>query len=369
MRIDVDTSCPTCGAEVPDEAAFCRACGFAQPGNATRPAHTDVEPYDPRALPALLPTQPSRAGLFLTVGIVLLVLGTTVPVLVIRSVFFGPDDVVRGYFSALAARDADTAWAALDPEGVDRASNPLLSRLALRGEGYRPPTNFALTAMDVNGADAVATVRYDVAGQTQVEQVSVHRGRATNIFQRWHVRDGVHPLPLAVPFAGQFTVAGATIVVDGRGGTQPLAVFPGAYVLSLADNPLLQANPVTIVPGERAAPVTLTPQLKVSAQNDIARQVREWVDNCAKMTTREPPGCPFSAYSGYAEPVRWQVLGYPTLGFDIGSATEVRVTSTSPGSVRLTGAPSSYSSPSTDSFSVSGVASASNGSVVFTPDR
>src|SRR5690348_8595295 len=165
MRIDVATSCTSCGESITDGAPYCASCGHGQPNRA--PGTPDpVELVDPRAMPPLLPPQPSVTTLFLGVGLVVLVLIATVPVLVIRAVFFGPDDAVRGYFSALAARNADAAWAQLDPEGTARAGNPLLSGGALAGPGYQPPTNVTLTAVHTDGADAVASVTYTISGRT-----------------------------------------------------------------------------------------------------------------------------------------------------------------------------------------------------------
>ena len=366
MRIMVDTTCPTCGATVADDDAYCRSCGFSQPHAAPSTTSTALEPVDPRALPPLLPTQPSRAALFTALGIVLLLVGVSVPVLVIRAVFFGPDDVVRGYFNALAARRADAAWATLEMDGAARAGNPLLGGAALRDAGYLPPSNATIEKLTVDNADATALVRFEAGGSSQVVELRVHRGRARNVFERWHIENGLLPLELALPDAGQFRVGGA--LVDPRQlGSGGLSVFPGAYVVTLPDNPLLRADPVTVVAGlpPRTA---LQPQVQPSAQQEIERQVKAAIDKCAASTQRQPPNCPFAASSGFEEPVRWTVLAYPTLRTQLVEGGQVYVDSVNAGTVRITGGPGSYYSPSTYSYRISGPVAVNGEFITFTPD-
>ncbi|GAA5195750.1 hypothetical protein GCM10023322_63110 [Rugosimonospora acidiphila] len=365
MRIDVATTCVACGAEISGGAPYCPSCGTGQPD---QPAVSQdpVPLVDSRVTPPLLPTQPSTGNLILVTAIIVLVIVATVPVLVIRSVFFGPDDAVRGYFNALAARNADAAWAQLDPGGLKRASDPMLSDRAVTDTGYHPPTGFKLVKLKVDGADATASVRYTVDGQRQTEQVTLHRGRATNLFQRWHVKDGLLPLAVQVPAGASYQLGGSTMT--GADSAGQFAAFPGAYRLTLAHDPLLDASPVTVVAGQ-AQGGTLVPRVQSAAQDTIGKQVKAYVDKCATSTALTPQGCPFYASSYYAEPVHWQVLSYPTLRETINENGQVTVDSQAPGSVSITGGPDSFAPPETFSFSVSGTAAVSGDSVVFTPPQ
>jgi hypothetical protein len=365
MRTGVAVACPECGADVTGGAHYCTSCGAGQP---TRPAASPdrVELADPRVTPPLLPAQPSPTGVFIAVVIVVALLIVTVPVLVARAVFFGPDDTVRSYFGALAARDAQAALMQLD--NPDAAGNPLLSGASLAGAGYQPPTGFALTKLTVNGADAVATVRYTVGGRRMVDQVRVHRGRARNLFQRWYVRDGLRSLAVRVPPAASFQLGGATLRPGGSAEAEYEA-FPGAYVLALPQDQLLIAAPVTVVAGS-AEGGALAPAVRDSARAEIDRQVRAYVDRCAGSTSLEPEGCPFAGDSySFAEPVRWKVLSYPELQAALDENGQVIVSAQTRGTVRITGGSGSYALPTTYSYTVAGTVSEAGGTIAFTPQR
>jgi hypothetical protein len=362
MRIDVAVTCPACGGDVAGGAHYCAACGTGQPGRL--PASPDpVDMVDPRVTPPLLPTQPSATSLLIAVTLVVLLVIVTVPVLVMRTLFFGPDDAVRNYFSALAARDPDAALVQLEPNAG--RGNLMLTRAALAAPGYQPPAAFDLSNVTVKGADAVATVQYTVNGQRMTDQIKVHRGRATNLFQRWHVRDGLLPVSVRVPQAAHAQLGG--VVVDAG----EYDVFPGTYVLSLAPDPLLTAGPVTVVAGVADESGGLSLGLKDTARAAIDQQVRGYIDQCAKSTSLSPPaGCPFSYDSyGYYEPVRWKVLSYPELRETVDDNGQVTVSAQSPGTIRLTGGSGSYASPSTYTFTVAGTAAAAGGTVTFTPQQ
>jgi hypothetical protein len=366
MRIDVAAACPTCAATIADGAPYCPACGAGQPGRP--PAAPDpVELADPRATAPLLPTHPSATSLVLGVGAVALLLVLSVPVLVIRALFFGPDDVVRGYFDALANRSADAAWAQLEPGGASRAGDPLLSSAALTGPGYLPPSHLTITSLRVDGVDAVASVRYTVAGRQIEDQVKVHRGRATNLFQRWHVTGGLRPLAVSVPAVARFQLGGVVLAPAGAG--VQLDAFPGGYVLALPRDPLLAAQPVTVLAGDPEGGA-LRLGIQDSAAAEIDKQVRAYLDQCTKSTSLMPPGCPFSITGyGYLEPVHWALVDYPKVQAQVGTDGRVTVTTVSPGTIRATGAPGSYAEPGTATFSVTGTASSAGGAVQYTPQQ
>jgi hypothetical protein len=362
MRVNLLSRCESCGAEGPGGAPYCVACGLGQPSRPEGDPGAHVDLVDPDVTPPLLPTQPSRVNLVVLVCLVLLLLLVTVPVLAIRSLFFGPDDTVRGYFDALAERDATAAWEQLDPGPVSRGE-PLVSVGAL-ADGYDPPAQYRLKKLDVDGDDATAQVTYTLRGAPVSDVVKLHRGRATNLFQRWHLTDGLRPLPVAAPSAGRFKLGGATLD-PGDSGDQALQGFIGQYTMTLLPNPLFAADPVTVTSGG-AGPATLRLRVAPSAQTAIQQQVKDYVDTCAKSTAATPPNCPFEG-NGYDEPVKYQVLSYPTLTLTVSNDGSVGVQTQGSGSVRVTGAPGSYYPPYTDQFSVQGVARLAGGGVRFSP--
>ena len=366
MRVDLLTTCATCGTEVHDGAHYCGVCGYEQPGRVPDEHGEVVDLVDPPVTPPLLPTQPSQTSLLVTVGIVALLLCLTVPVLVVRAVFYGPDDIVRDYFSALAARDAKAAWAALDP-GVDARHQFLLAAAVLANPGYAPPANFTLAHLDTDGDDATATVTYTVDGTDATDVIKLHEGRATNLLQRWHITDGTPPVLVQGPPGATYDLAGVSL--SSGEGAASLPAFPGRYTLSLPDNPLFAADSVPVRAGDPQAAVL---QLRVSpaAQTAITARVKQYIDGCAKSPQAQPSGCPFGVSNGgYAEPVHWDVVSYPTYALTIGDSGQVVVRSQTSGTVRITGGPNSYYSPDTMQYEVDGSATASGSTIEFTPGQ
>ncbi len=366
MRIDLLTTCATCGVDVSDGAHYCAACGYEQPGRVPDEHGEVVDLVDPHVTAALLPTQPSQTSLLVTIGIIALLLCLTVPLLVARAVFYGPDDIVRDYFSALAARDAKGAWAALAPD-LNASQEPLLSAAAVANPGYAPPANFVLTHLDTDGEDATATVTYTADGSSVTDVLRLHEGKATNLLQRWHITDGTRPVLVQSPGGGPFQLAGVSI--QAGSGPASLPAFPGRYTLSLADNPLFAADPVPVHPGDQQAAV-LNVHVSPAAETAITARAKQFIDACAKSTQAAPSGCPFGVSNGgYTEPVHWDVLSYPTYTFNVGDDGQVVVGDQTSGTIRITGGPNSYYSPDTLTYYVQGTATASGGTVQFTPGQ
>jgi hypothetical protein len=374
VQIDIRQQCPRCAAPTSAAAPYCRACGQAQPGArvvevraAERGAWPEGdEPPAPDALTPLLPTMPSRTGLVAFCAIVGLLLAASVPVLVARAVFFGPDDAVRGYFHALAARNADAAWAALAPGNVDRSADPLLRGDALRDPGYTPPRKLAVDKLTVHAGNAVVDIRFEVAGAPQVAAMKVVRGRATNLLQRWHIEDGLRYLPVAVSYPAGIQVAGTRLNASDQGVR--VSAFPGSYAVTLPDNPLVEADPVTVVAGSGAAAV-LQPRVKASAGPEIEKQVRAYLDGCARSTDLAPKGCPFRTSSYYdVTDVAWRITRYPTLTMQPSADGSVYVKSADEGQVEVSGRTTSTTSPifaTSGSFAVSGTAVLAGDKIAF----
>jgi hypothetical protein len=374
VQIDIRQECPRCAAPTPGAAPYCRNCGQAMPDArvvdvraAERGAWPESdEPPAPDAPTPLLPTMPSRTGVIAFCAILGLLLAASVPVLVLRAVFFGPDDVVRGYFSALAGRNADAAWAALAPGKLDRSVNPLLHGGALRDPGYTPPRQLTIDKLQVHAGKATANVRYEIAGAPQVATLKIVRGHATNLLQRWHIENGLHDLPVTVSYPEGVQVAGTRLSTTGQGVR--LNAFPGSYAVTLPDNPMLETDPVRIVAGSGQAAI-LQPRLKTSAGPEIEKQVRAYLDGCARSTDLAPKGCPFGTSSFYdVTGVVWKITKYPQLTMQPTADGSVDVQSTDQGQVEVSGHSSATASPilaTSGSFTVAGTATLTDGRITF----
>ncbi|MFD0744140.1 hypothetical protein ACFQ1L_21695 [Phytohabitans flavus] len=117
---DIQTPCARCRVEISGMAPYCRNCGYAQPAHEAEAAAARAA-AEPSARAALLPTRPSPAALISLLVVVASILAATTPILVVRSVFFGPADSVHDYFEALADRDAGAAWRYVYAEGSGQA--------------------------------------------------------------------------------------------------------------------------------------------------------------------------------------------------------------------------------------------------------
>ncbi|BCB91508.1 hypothetical protein [Phytohabitans suffuscus] len=312
MLVDVHIPCPRCRAEISAAAPYCRTCGHAQPGHEAEVAAARAA-AEPSARGALLPTRPAPAALISLVAVALAIVVLTAPVLVVRSVFFGPGDTVHDYFGALADRDADAAWRYVYAEDLERAAHPALASLA--SPDYTPPDGFRLERLDTDGDRATAQVAYQVSGVAYQGDLALRRlGGPGHTFQRWDITNALHELPVAAAGLTTVTVAGAPVYAS-EGGR--ILVFPGAYTVRAPQTPLTEVEPVTVRTGTGDA-ASLVPRLRVQAQQAAETQIRGYLDGCASQKVAAPPDCPFR-YQGFYETtsVQWRVVQYPRMGYQL----------------------------------------------------
>ncbi|MEJ3746691.1 zinc ribbon domain-containing protein [Actinomycetes bacterium KLBMP 9797] len=371
MQTETLVGCPRCRAAVSPTAGYCRTCGHALPG--TQP---EITTTDPKARAALLPTRPSPTALISLLAVVFGILALTTPILVVRWAFFGPDDTVRGYFAALAERDADAAWERVHAMSVDRASQPALAGGALRHADYTPPSGFELREVRTDGDRATAQVHYEIAGTPYDEILTLRRlGGPDHTLRRWHIDNGVRELPVAVDGGpGMRAVdGGSAVTVVGvpvlLGRETVLAAFPGAYTVRLPDDPLVEAEPVTVNTGGQEGGL-LTPRLRDSARQQIEQQVKTYLERCAQQREVAPDGCPFrySSYYGDVVSISWKITRLPTLSYAVLPGQQVEVETSQPGVATATGRTTSTFSPTFSEavdLSVRGVAAVGGSGVTF----
>ncbi|GAA4167520.1 hypothetical protein GCM10022251_56850 [Phytohabitans flavus] len=310
MLVDIQTPCARCRVEISGMAPYCRNCGYAQPAHEAEAAAARAA-AEPSARAALLPTRPSPAALISLLVVVASILAATTPILVVRSVFFGPADSVHDYFEALADRDAGAAWRYVYAEGSGQAG-PLAS---LSGPDYTPPDQFRLLSVDTDGDRATAQVSYQISGTEYREEFRLRRlGGPEHTFQRWDIENALRALPVSAVGLSSVTVAG-TPVYPGQSGQ--IMVFPGRYTVRAPETPLADAEPVTVSTGGQQG-ATLTPRLRATAQEAVEKQLKEYLDGCARQEVAEPEGCPFQ-YSGFYEitSIKWRIVEYPRMQYQL----------------------------------------------------
>jgi hypothetical protein len=215
-------------------------------------------------------------------------------------------------------------------------------------------------------------VAYRVAERTVSTIMYLRRdaSRAFGVFNRWRVATELSVVRLTVPAGLTLTVNGEERPADGMPGV--IRAFPGRYTFGAADNPLWGVGEATVdvEPGQTHA-VTLQPQLKDSARSEIDTQVRRYLDDCAKQTVLEPPGCPLDAYSfSDVTGVVWKIERYPQYTVEVDRTGTLRVATSQYGRAVVTGlSPTGNTYRSSPSFSVSGTVTVAGGAIQFTPTR
>lgn len=321
-----------------------------------------------------------RAVVLVVAAVVLLVITTSVVVL--RGLFSGPEDVVREFYAALGARDATHARALLAPDSVVEEDETLLTDATLRNTGYTPPRNVRVKLLPPPADRRWATndhaeevqVEYDVAGTPLQWRERLRKSQ--QILGGWRIVGGLRPLAL------HNGVRDATYLFAGTpypSGHRAWVAFPGAYVVTLADHPIFEAAPVTAMAHGGEGPA-LEPMVRASVRQDVERQVRQYLDACAKSAELNPPRCPFEQHVHQspvpgqfrAATVTREITRYPTLRLEKGLAmdTPVSVSTETPGQIQVKASYSPSSPPYLDAneyIQVTGRVYANGRDIVFSP--
>ncbi|MFD0744141.1 hypothetical protein ACFQ1L_21700 [Phytohabitans flavus] len=169
--------------------------------------------------------------------------------------------------------------------------------------------------MDTDGDRATAQVSYQISGTEYREEFRLRRlGGPEHTFQRWDIENALRALPVSAVGLSSVTVAG-TPVYPGQSGQ--IMVFPGRYTVRAPETPLADAEPVTVSTGGQQG-ATLTPRLRATAQEAVEKQLKEYLDGCARQEVAEPEGCPFQ-YSGFYEitSIKWRIAEYPRMQYQL----------------------------------------------------
>ncbi|MGH3655522.1 MAG: hypothetical protein ACRDUA_02590 [Micromonosporaceae bacterium] len=369
------------------------------------------EPREPAVPPPPPPQSAAQTGAFvaprtpgarayLTVGVVIaLVVGLLGGLYVVQQTMYGPEAAVRGYFGALADRDAKAALSYLagtvdrgpgedsgpgedGGPGEDAPTPSLLTDAALKGDGYQPPSDVeikeigtpdGLSAEAASNRFAEATVGFRLGEQAHTTKVILERREETTygVFHEWRLSGGVSTLNVVATVGAPVEVNGVPIRSDAPASEygDGIPAFPGRYAVTLAENPLLEAKPLTVDVGAADAKAALDIQLKDSAREEAEEQVTAYLDECAESTELDPEGCPFSSYSyDTVTDVKWTIDEYPSIVVELGQEGYVSVRSLESGVASVTWKDSEGEKQDDETtFEVYGTVAASPSGVTFYP--
>jgi hypothetical protein len=254
-------------------------------------------------------------------------------------------------------------------------TQPGIDTRMLVSSDYLPPADLRITEMRGDGDDRSATISFKVDGQEHKADVRLtkRQSRTLGVFRDWTI-DGTAVLLVSTSAAVSAQVDGIAVGNTANNTREPVVVrvLPGRHKVDIADNPLLEGGPVTVVAESGSVEVPLSVQVKASAKQAAETQVKQYLDQCAAEKTLAPKGCPFavSSYYGLGN-VAWKIATYPTIEIrqqDNTGGVYVRTRDGSRGRVILTGTRSTGTAYEDDiSFEVTGGLRVDQGKLVFTP--
>lgn len=325
------SSCRVCGKPAQLDDQYCTWCGTPQPA----PQPVGVA----GAVPAGAPRRPigwrGRKGWIAAGVIAMFVVVAAISYGAVRArdavLAADPGRVVRAYFQALTDRDANRAGAMLalgtnPAAGVTTniTEQEMLVASALHNAGYTPPRRVQVRVLQSRGGSATVAAEYDLPGGHQEMQLQLTRQGGTR--SAWEIANGV--LRMVLPsFDGLHGISLLVLGVPVSGARPSLArVFPGAYQVSMRENPLNEAAPVTISAGTTVPPQFVL-RSRQGLQASVDTQVRAYLDNCADLHAAHPTWCPFGRdlERGDAD-IQWRVTAYPTVNLVLDRYGDVDMT-------------------------------------------
>lgn len=354
-------TCPSCGGELTADQRFCAACGRPVRRAVTTTARPPAAEERARTSPTASPRDALRSidlaalrrgglrGLFrhkvLFAGaalVVVLVVLLVVGLVVYRATGPGPKDAVSAYFACLSKRDARCALSHLRPQAGTFTWEPPDARLmtgsVLRAKEYTPPSHVRVGEPSGDGDALSVRVTYDLLGRQRSDVLAVSKAPDSGLRDRWLIDEwqengATGLLAIVNPKAPYYLVNGQRLVSSRQPKDSALdqtpafkySVFPGRYLVTLPDNPLLATSgKVAAVPMSAAeADVRLDLTVKESAKAEVRRQVKAHLEQCVQVDSLNPPNCPFSSLGGAGKnehDFRWKLTEYPR--FDVGISGE-----------------------------------------------
>lgn len=237
---------------------------------------------------------------------------------VVQRVAYAPEEPVSELVDAF--NDGDVARAA----ELSGCGSRLCQPGALR-EGYRRPTDLAVVDVSVTGDSGAVRVRYRLGGERHESPILVERDAGIGL-RGWSIVGGATGyLDVVSATAKSARVAGTTVTTipaarTGGGRTGATEALLGVYTVTAADDPLYASEPATVAVtgearGSRVTPVALTLTVKPAVLAEVERQIREFLDGCARVAEFAPRRCPFAHQKVIYRPAdpKWTVDDYPRI--------------------------------------------------------
>jgi hypothetical protein len=321
---------------------------------------------DRTASPFVEPWEPTQRAIIITAIAVALIASLSTATFVVQRIWYTPESAVEGYFGALADRDAVKASSYLNGDGPSFAADLVGS------EAYVPPTGLKVDEIveDDDGDRRTAKVSFAIGDRRTTGEISLRREEELSfgLFRGWSVAGGRQALQVSTSTPIDVRVNGKPVETDSE---QPpeIDVFPGRYVVDVADNPLVESAPVTVDVGFSDSQVDLVTRIKPAAEKDVDAQIKKYLEGCLIAATKPEHTCPFSyGYSGLLRPV-WRIDKYPTVVLRLNSDGQVVAETTADGQATVTG--TGYGGlpyTDTDLFTVNGAVTAEQGKITFQPE-
>ncbi|MFI5916451.1 hypothetical protein [Dactylosporangium sp. NPDC051541] len=254
----------------------------------------------------------------------------------------GPVEVVRELYDSLAAHDI-SRWSTFD-----RCNNNPICGTGALSHGYQAPQQVTFKQDRADGGKgAVVTATYDLGGQHITDRVVLEYSRTGLFGGSWWIRTvPTTTLTIAGPSPAPVNIAGITLQPKQLTATLTFTAPPGLYTISRAATPLIAPAETTAVAGPgQAAAVTLPAEPVTTIAEDTDRLIRDRIDECVAQHRFQPDvdprsplhSCPFDYYPKQiiTDTPTWTVQQYPRVTLTPTGDGNIKVTTTTPGTITL----------------------------------
>lgn len=308
------------------------------------PASARREPMDP--------ARKKRVRLLVLVvgAVVLLAVLAAVVFSVLGRTAFGPEKRAEEFLGAVTGGDVGHSTELADPN-VNTERRALLEDAVYEAADNRV-SSYSVTDTTVTGDTATVTAAVTQDNVTTPVTLGLVSDGRDGLFRSWRIEDSGESLyrtvSVEVPAGvGELSVNGQDVPVERRQEprTVEFTALPGDYRLGIeTDSKYLtfgdtRTARLRMDGSGYSEPLRFESATTPALESEVARQVEEKLDRCARATEFEPEGCPFgyTTLSGededYRNP-RWSITEYPAYTVN-DFLDELTFATDTPGEVRL----------------------------------
>ncbi|MET7281897.1 hypothetical protein ABZS29_26935 [Kribbella sp. NPDC005582] len=309
-----------------------------------------------QASPFVEPWQPTPRAKTIIAVVTAVIVVLSAATYVVQRIWVTPEAAVEGYFGALADRDVSKAASYI--EGSSTATSDIV-----KSEQYVAPTKVKVGAVE---GDKVKTVKvsFFVGDQPMNAEIPLHRKKelTLGLFRGWALDGDLPSIQISTSAPVDVQVNGKPLPPEAQ-ESRVLQVFPGRYVVSVADNPLIDSTPVAVNAASGENEANLEPKIKADAHAAVDAQIKEYLKGCV---TKNVETCPFT--SSISKQV-WRIDTYPTIEVRLDESGAVRVETATRGKATVTGTGyGGYATNDSMSFDLSGSVVVDQGKLKFQPE-